>query len=219
MRFRAATRFASRSRGAFSWGKGEGFAEYAEGDAFRGNNEAEPVDPRDLTSARAHHEQGNDRPVPAGAGPATETALGERSEPTESEAGCGTNAWIYCACMEPETEEERAAWRKAMPLKSVAATIRRPREFARALGGMVAEQVGPRGRIVLLKNTLDGHVSCTAHKSQPVYHGPVVYSEEPDKRLERASSELELMLLRIFMKHAAHRAQREYRFAVWAEET
>ena len=36
--------------------------------------------------------------------------------------------------------------------------------------------------------------------------------------MERASSDLELMLLPIFMKHTAHRAQREYRFAVWAEE-
>ena len=27
----------------------------------------------------------------------------------------GTNGWIYCASIEPETAEERTAWRKAMP--------------------------------------------------------------------------------------------------------
>ena len=36
--------------------------------------------------------------------------------------------------------------------------------------------------------------------------------------MEGASSELELSLLLVFLKDAAHRAQREYRFAVWAED-
>ena len=39
----------------------------------------------------------------------------------------------------------------------------------------------------------------------------------PFRWLERASSVLEFALLLVFMKHAAHRAQGEYRFAVWAE--
>ena len=33
-----------------------------------------------------------------------------------------------------------------------------------------------------------------------------------------ASTDLELLLLLVFLKHAAYRAQREYRFVVWAEE-
>ena len=37
----------------------------------------------------------------------------------------------------------------------------------------------------------------------------------PFRWLERASSVLEFALLLVFMKHAAHRVQREYRFAVW----
>ena len=50
------------------------------------------------------------------------------------------------------------------------------------------------------------------------YHGPLVYAEDPYRRLERASSDLELLLLLVFLKDAAHRAQREYRFAVWSED-
>ena len=96
--------------------------------------------------------------------------------------------------------------------------IRRPRVFARALGAMAAEQVGPRGQTVLLRSTVDEQAFCTAHRSQVVYHGPVVYADDPIRRLERASSDLELLLLVMFLKNAAHRAQREYRFAVWAEE-
>ena len=69
--------------------------------------------------------------------------------------------------------------------------IRRPRAFARALGAMAAQQAGPRGRIVLLRNTVDGRTFCTAHKSQTVYHGPVVSADAPVRRLETASSDLE----------------------------
>ncbi len=68
-------------------------------------------------------------------------------------------------------------------------------EFARALGAMVAEQAGPRGRIVVLGNAVEGGRFSTAHKSQTVYHGPVAYLDDPYRRLESASSELEFALL------------------------
>ena len=99
----------------------------------------------------------------------------------------------------------------------VVSPIRRPREFARALGTMVAEQVGPRDRTVLLRNTMNGRSFCTPHRSQTIYRGPVVYPDDPHRRLERASSDLELLLLLVFMKHPPQRRQREYRFAVWPE--
>ena len=102
--------------------------------------------------------------------------------------------------------------------RDVVSPIRRPREFARALGAMVAEQAGPRGRIVVLRNAVEGRTFSTAHKRQTVYHGPVAYLDDPYRRLESASSELELALLLVFLKKTARRAQREYRFAVWAED-
>ena len=146
-------------------------------------------------------------------------AAADRSAVTANEAPRDRNGWIYCASIEPETPEEQAAWREAMPSRCDAVSpIRRPREFARALGAMAAEQVGPRGRILLLRNTVDGRTFCTAHKSQTVYHGPVVYLDDPYRCLESASAGLELALLLVFTKHAAHRGQREYRFLVWTED-
>ena len=131
----------------------------------------------------------------------------------------GTDGWIFCSSIEPETAEEQAAWRSLTPAgRDAVWPIRRPREFARALGAMAAEQAGPRGRIVLLRNTVEGRTFSTAHKSQMVYHGPVAYLEDLYRRLESASSALELALLLVFVKDAAHRAQREYRFLVWAED-
>ena len=137
---------------------------------------------------------------------------------SDGETHQGTNGWIYCASIAPETAEE-PAWRKAMPAgRDAVSPIRRPRAFARALGAMVAEQAGPRGRIVVLRNAVEGRTFSTAHKSQTVYHGPLAYLDDPYKRLESAWSELELSLLLVFLKEAARRAQREYRFAVWAED-
>ena len=137
----------------------------------------------------------------------------------DGEVHHGTNGWIYCASIEPETAREQAAWRTAMPAGYGAVSpIRRPRTFARALGAMAAEQAGPRGRIVLLRNTVEGRTFCTGHRSQTVYHGPVAYLDDPYRRLESASSELELAFLLVFLKHAAHRAQREYRFLLWTTD-
>ena len=47
---------------------------------------------------------------------------------------------------------------------------------------------------------------------------PSPTSTTPYRRLESASSELEFALLLVFLMETAHRAQREYRFAVWAED-
>ena len=185
---------------------------------FRGQGEGVVVGGEDGPAASA---TGKTEPAGHPRDPSGPRALAEPPSTPKpgAEALFGRNGWIYCASIEPETPEERAAWREAMPTGYEAVSpIRRPRAFARALGAMVAEQAGPRGAIVLLRNTVEGHAFCTAHKSQPVYHGPVVYADEPYRRLERASSDLELMLLLVFLKDAAQRDQREYRFFVWAED-
>ncbi len=132
---------------------------------------------------------------------------------------CGRHAWICSASIEPEPEAERAAWREALPAAYDAVSpIRRPRAFARALGAMVAEQVGPQGRTLMLRSAVNGQVFRTAHRSQTVYHGAVVYSDDPYRWLDGASSVLEFDLLLLFLESAAHRARREYRFAVWAQD-
>ena len=132
---------------------------------------------------------------------------GANTEPV-GEAYFGSNGWICCASIEPATEEEQAAWREAMPNgHDTPLPIRRPRAFARALAAMAAEQASPRGQTVLLRSTVDEQAFCTAHRSQTVYHGPVVYADDPVRRLEGASSDLELLLLLVFLKHTANRAR------------
>ena len=103
-------------------------------------------------------------------------AAADRSAVTANEAPRDRNGWIYCASIEPETPEEQAAWREAMPSRCDAVSpIRRPREFARALGAMAAEQVGPRGRILLLRNTVDERVRrrATSRRSAEAGRGRV----------------------------------------------
>ena len=155
----------------------------------------------------------------AGGGDGTATAPAAGAVAAPEEACYGRNGWIFCASIAPETPPERSAWREAMPAGYDAVSpIRRPRAFARALGSMAAEQAGPRGRTVLVRSTVHGQEFSTAHRSQTVYHGPVVYSDDPYRRLERASSDLELLLLLLFLKDVAYCRHREYRFVVWAEE-
>ena len=103
--------------------------------------------------------------------------------PSPLEEAVGRNGWIYCALVDPATEEERGASRDAMPSgHDTLSSIRRPRAFARALAVMAAEQAGPRGQTVLLRSTVDEQVFWTAYRSQTVYHGPVVYADDRVRR-------------------------------------
>ena len=47
------------------------------------------------------------------------------------------------------------------------------------------------------------------HTKQTVYHGPVAYVDDAVRRLERATSDLHLPLLLVFVKEPEHRGQRE----------
>ena len=137
---------------------------------------------------------GLDRPGPAAARPPRPPTPGSRPTRPGTAATAGSTA----------RPSNRRRWRSdplggaLPPSYDAVSPIRRPRAFARALGALAAEQAGPRGRTVLLRSTVDGEAFSTAHRSQTVYHGPVVYSDDPYRRLERASSDLELRLLLVF---------------------
>ena len=51
-----------------------------------------------------------------------------------------------------------------------------------------------------------------------VFHGPVVYVDDVDDWLHSATTDQEYFLRAAFTKNRSHRAQREYRFVIWAEE-
>ena len=123
---------------------------------------------------------------------------------SDGETHHGTNGWIYCASIEPETAEEQAAWRRAMPAGCDAVSpIRRPRAFARALGAMAVEQAGPRGRISVgrpfcgraairwywsIFGSVDadiafplrmGNTSCCRHRVPAPHQGPHASTADP----------------------------------------
>ena len=137
----------------------------------------------------------------------------------DGEGHHGTNGWICCASIEPETAEEQAVWRSLMPGgRDAVSPIRRPRGFARALRAMVAEQAGPRGRIVVLGNTVEGRTFCTAHKRRRSITAPSATSTTPTGGWRARRQRWSLRCCVVFSKHAAQRAQREYRFLVWVED-
>ena len=66
-------------------------------------------------------------------------------EVTTDTLTAGRNGWIYCTSIAPETEaEEEALWAGWGAGYTDWYPIRNRRLFARALGGMVIEQLGPR---------------------------------------------------------------------------
>ena len=131
----------------------------------------------------------------------------------------GRNGWMFCASMQPEDEEQRNNWRSSVQSDyHHVSHIHRPRAFAMALGLMVAEQLGPQGQEGRLTNTFNDEIaSRTTHKTQTIYHGPVVYVDSPYELFSNASSDVERLFLPLFVKGMAHQDQREYRFIIWAE--
>ena len=86
--------------------------------------------------------------------------------------------------------------------------------FARALGAMVVDQFGPRGRPMRLTH---GTGEVTHHGGQVVFHGPVAYVEDTYDYVAASNTDVERLLRPLFAKRLDYRHQREYRFVVWDE--
>ena len=129
------------------------------------------------------------------------------------------NGWIFSTSLLPANHAEEDKWQKSMPNGYDHVTrIHRPREFAHALGAMVAEQLGPRCKEDTINHSIDGYKFKTRHKTQVVYHGPVTYEKDPFARLCETSTETESMLLPLFIKRYGYKDQQEYRFYIHTEE-
>ena len=140
-------------------------------------------------------------------------------DPQKETATFGKNEWIFCTSIEPTNQEENDKWRKAMPKKyDHKSYIYRPRQFARSLGSMVAEQLGPQGREEEMKHTFDGKRTITKHKTQLIIHGPVIYEEEPHDVIFREPESFKFIVRSIFIKRLQYEDEREYRFVVLTEK-
>ena len=80
---------------------------------------------------------------------------------------------------------------------------------------MVAEQIGPQGKEGQRTNTTEGaETESTKHKTQSVWHGPVVYVDSVYDTVIEISHNSTRIPAFIFTKSKKYAAQREYRFAV-----
>ena len=142
----------------------------------------------------------------------------QRTHKTTETLDSSKNGWIFCTSIEPADKREKDRWQQTMQNKyDHISYICSPREFALSLGYMVAEQLGPQGREQKMTHDF-GRPFCTKHKTQVIYHGPVVYADDPYDIIFNASTENEFALLPIFVKRMKYRDQREYRFSIMAEE-
>ena len=134
----------------------------------------------------------------------------------------GRNGWILCASLEPSTPEEWANWHSSLPdAYDHTTTIRSPRTFARTLASMVADQVGargdPNGKFTHYASG-PHHAPVTYHPSQKVFHGPVVYVDDPYGYVTEATEMTDRMVRAAFVKDKRYSDQREYRFLAWANK-
>ena len=132
----------------------------------------------------------------------------------------GRHGWIFSTSIEPTTHDEWSKWWESLPDSyNHVSRIERPREFAGALGSMLAEQVGPRGNeenVVVSFDEQDDVSAC--HPSQLVVHGPVVYVEDPYESVADAPAGPGAMFRSVFVKGIEYQDQREYRFVMWSED-
>ena len=174
-------------------------------------------DPDQMARARLIDDELNRLSTLVGSGLKTTTNSVWAKRSRTSTRDTGKNGWIWCASMEPATSGEwRRWWADLDPEYDYVTWIRSPRAFARALGVMAARQLGPRGSPITLTDTVSG--ANTTHPSQTVFHGSVVYVEDPFEYVAEAATPEERLLRPLFCKKNEYRNQQEYRFVIWTEE-
>ncbi len=176
--------------------------------------------PDDLAGSRLRDNESNRSAELVGAKITTNTNSVKVSNRSHKSLTFGNNRWIFCTSIEPTTSEEMDDWRKTMPDEyDHFSYVYRPRAFARALGSMVAEQLGPQGKEYELKHTFDGEQRLrTGHRSQVLFHGPVIYVDNPYTSIHSAPDNWSYLVRSSFVKDVKYRDQREYRFVVLTEQ-
>ena len=211
--------------GPFIRDPGEGFASHTEA------IEEVVDDPRDLVEARLMDQARNRGTRLAseyfGEGPhrprvksMITTRSIKRTKTSGSSVVFGKNSWIFCASVLPVGDDYRE-WKARMGDSGYEeeSYIYSPREFARSLAEMIADQIGPTGSEVTLTSTF-GRIPqpAVSAKAQSVYHGPMIYTNDVYSLLDSAETDLDFHLLSIFAKSEDHSHQCEYRFAAWSNE-
>ena len=128
--------------------------------------------------------------------------------------------WLYCTAMEPTSEaQSRALLRSLAPNYDHESYIPSARTFAQMLGRAYAEQYGaPYDTEDPMEHRVGGvFLGNTYHCKLGVFHGPVVYVDDPYVACASASGAQDSMvrtMMPIFVKHKDYSDQREYRFVI-----
>lgn len=175
-------------------------------------------DPDDLAKAEIRDNESNRAAELAGSAMRRTTGT-KRTEKNTTTHTFGKNCWIFCTAIAPTDEEaETKLWEAMDPKYDHSTDIHQPRAFAFALSSMVAEQLGPQGGEMTKQTRLGEFSSNSHHRTQTVFHGPVLYVDDPFEFVERARNDYETMFIPIFLKRRKYEAQREYRFVIWCDE-
>ena len=144
----------------------------------------------------------------------------QTTQKTTESLTSGKSGWIFCASIAPINQTDKDKWQISMDSRyDHISYIDRPREFARALGSMTAKQVGPQGKETESTHKFGNEIKFyTKHKIQVIYHGPVIYVDNPYEAVFNASTESEFALLSEFVKRTKYKNQREYRFLIHSEK-
>ena len=177
-------------------------------------------DPAQLTRARLRDDELNRAAELLKTGFRTTTKSTKRAYKSWEAQTYGKNGWIYCTSIEPISEQDKAKWRKTLPKEyDHISYIYRPREFANALGSMVAEECGPQGKEFPMTYSFGNLEKVqTTHRCQAIFHGPVLYVDDPYTMISEEISKDLRFLLSLFVKSSEYRDQKEYRFTIHAEE-
>ena len=176
-------------------------------------------DPEDMTDAQVRANEANRAAELAGSSSRRTATSIKKTTTLTNTLISGKSGWVYCAAIPPtDQEQEKDFWKSMDPKYDQVVYINRPRAFALALSSMVADQCGPRGSKATKDSRFGDIRSSTRHKSQTIFHGPVLYVDDPYEVITSARNDFERMLYPMFVKRSKYRHQREYRFVIWTEE-
>ena len=128
--------------------------------------------------------------------------------------------WLYCTTMEPTSDAQRRALVKSLdPGYSHKSYIPSARTFAQMIGRAYVEQYGaPYDAEAPMDHKVGGvFVGNTYHCKVGVFHGPVVYVDDPYAVCTSALANQNSMvrtMMPLFVKHTDYSHQREYRFVI-----
>ena len=150
----------------------------------------------------------------------TKSVQQRKTTTTRDTINFGRNGWIFCTSVAPVNEEEYEAWKRTMGEDyDHTSHFYSPRQLARALAEMAADQLGPQSGEAKLESRFGGvSAEPAVLQRQAVFHGPVIYTDDVYELLGSAPTNLDFILLSVFAKDTYYAPEREYRFLVWTED-